>query len=91
MVNVSSAILLAAALFAVPAAAEDTGGTCRNARAAYRDALEQLSHALQDYTQCLKLGRGEDDCGVAFVDVESAQKEIEDAVAKIKDACRQAD
>jgi hypothetical protein len=81
---------LAIALIFSPSAYADLSA-CKEARETYRDALQQLSHALQDYTQCLNLGRGEDDCGVTFIDVESAQKAIEDAVAKIKGDCRQAD
>ena len=85
-------VLAALMLFwTVTPSAHADPSACKDARESYRTALDQLSRALQDYTQCLKSGRGEDDCAVAFVDVESAQKDIEAAVAKIKDDCRPAD
>jgi hypothetical protein len=70
-----------------PAASADQAA-CHDARLAYRSAVQELSRVLQDYAQCLKASHGEDDCGVPFVDVESAQKEIEAAVSRIRDDCR---
>jgi len=62
---------------------------CPEARHDYREAIEALSRDLRAYTACIGQSRGEDDCAVAFTDVESAQKEFEDAVADVRDECRQ--
>jgi hypothetical protein len=76
--------IIALALLAPAARADEA---CRDARRSYHEALAGLSEALRAYGQCLSLGRGEDDCAVAFVDVESAQRDIETAVAAIRQSC----
>jgi hypothetical protein len=88
MLLLSRLLILAGLPLAMASPVRADPGECKEARTSYHAALDELSRALQDYTQCLKAGHGEDDCGVAFVDVESAQKDIESAVAAVKDDCR---
>ncbi len=88
MTNRSRRVILFLAL-ALPATgpAHAAGADCREARQAYRDALDSVARRLGDYTACLKSSHGDDDCAVAFIDLQSAQKDVEEAVAKIRDAC----
>jgi hypothetical protein len=75
-------------LLALAAPAGRADEACRDARAAYHDAAEEASRALHDYAQCLAASKGEDDCAVAYVDVEAAQRDFEAAVAAIRQDCR---
>jgi len=75
-------------LAATTAPARSAPDDCREAKHTYREAIQALSRALRTYTSCVSLSRGEDDCAVAFVDVESAQREFEDAVTHVRDECR---
>ena len=82
-----SLFALASGLLLSPTALADRDN-CREARHAYHAAVENLTRDVRAYTSCVAQSRGEEDCAVAFADVESAQREFEDAVEHVRDECR---
>ena len=60
---------------------------CRQAHAAYNDAVSAIHAAIRDYERCVGASMALDDCGAEFIELEATHRDFEDAVGQHRRAC----
>lgn len=80
-----SLVLLASV---VSGSANDSPEPCRQARAAYNDAVSAIHAAIRDYERCVKASLARDYCGEEFIELQATRREFEAAVDERAAKCR---
>ena len=61
---------------------------CDVAIGAYNEAVRSVGSAMDTYARCVDSGRGKDDCGWKFRELQSKHSNFQDAVRRIGFDCR---